>query len=437
MKNSNFNTLKKVPFVEQMEQADCGICCISMITQYYKSYISLFDLQEIIGSGRDGVSLYTLVETAKKIGLSANVYKRKWNEIDDVKLPAILHWNSNHYVVLEKITPEKYVIIDPAIGRQQIDADIFRMNYSGFIIFLYPNEKFIQQKPVNSWKPYLKLLSNHKRFLASLIFWSLLLQLCMLLSPIITNYIIDKMIIPNDYRLFNMLVIGVAAVVIFQTFFLYLRSYFLVLLRNYLDWELMSKFFQHIMYLPYQFFQARSFSDLMFRANSNVMIRETLSNQVVNAILDIGLVLIFLGYFLYQSFTMSVFVIVIGLIYVLMLQISVKHLELLSQQELVSKSKVQMQQGEMLYGIFGIKTSGMEEKMLELWRGLHQKQLESAKRKELFAVKIETIVSGIRFLAPFIILLMGTWQVGNGSMSMGSMIAFYTLTITFSVHYLH
>ncbi|HDX9591281.1 TPA: peptidase domain-containing ABC transporter [Bacillus pseudomycoides] len=431
MKNSSFDTLKKVPFVEQMEQADCGICCISMITQYYKSYVSLFELQEIVGSGRDGVSLYTLVETARKIGLSANTYKRKWNEFEGIKLPAILHWNKSHYVVLEKITPERYVIIDPAIGRRQIDADIFRTNYSGFIVSLYPNENFIQQKPVNSWKPYLQLLSNHKHFIISLMLWSLLFQICMLLSPIITNYVIDKIIIPNDYHLFNLLIIGVAAVVIFQVLFLYLRSRFLVLLRNNLDWELMNEFFQHIMYLPYQFFQARSFSDLMFRANSNVMIRETLSNQVVNAILDIGLMLIFLGYFLYQSFIMAVFVIVIGVIYILIIQSSVKHLELLSQQELVSKSKVQMQQGEMLYGIFGIKTSGMEEKMLGLWRGLHQRQLESAKRKELFAVKLETIVSGIRFLAPFIILLMGTWQVGKGSMSMGSMIAFYTLTITF------
>jgi ABC-type bacteriocin/lantibiotic exporter with double-glycine peptidase domain len=106
-------------------------------------------------------------------------------------------------------------------------------------------------------------------------------------------------------------------------------------------------------------------------------------------------------------------------------------LQLLSKEELTRKTKVQWMQSEILYGILTIKSAGLEEKMLEIWEGFYQDQLKTTAKKEYYSANLDTAIFGIRIAAPLFFLCMGTWQVMQGHISMGSMIAFYTLTITF------
>lgn len=426
-----WKSLRTVPYIEQNEQSECGLACLAMICAYYRHHLSLLELQELAGTGRDGISLKTLMDTGQRIGLTCRAYKKAWNDLEEIPLPAILFWKGHHFVVLEKIKNNQFTIIDPAIGRKKLTAEEFQASFSFYLLTLTPSENFQTKAKPSSWKPYFQLFLQNKKLVFALLLWSVLLQILTMVSPLITNFVIDHVILPEEYQWIGTLAWVILFVTLFQAGFTFLRARFLVKLKNSLDWGLMHRFFQHLLHLPYSFFQLRSFGDLAHRANSHTLIREILSNQVVGGLLDLNLVLIFLLYFLIQSPFLALFIILIGILYCVLLIISNERLQLLSKEELTSKTKVQWMQSEILYGILTVKMAGLENKMLSLWGDFYQDQLAATKRKENFSATFETAITVIRIGAPLLILCLGTWEVMNQRLSMGAMIAYYTLSMTF------
>ena len=422
---------RSVPFVEQQEQSECGLCCLAMISRYYGRYLTVLDIQELAQSNRDGLSLHQLLNIAHAIGMDSKVYKGTSKELENYELPAILHWKGHHFVVLEEIKKNSYIITDPINGRMTVSSEEFNQLFSGYIMCIKPGDSFEKKKAKNLWKPYLDILINEKKLLFSLISWSLLLQVLMLMTPIVTNFVIDSIILPKRFELVKALVIGISIVVLFQIIFTLLRSRLLVVLRNNLDWVLMSRFFQHLLHMPYSFFQLRSFGDLMFRANSNMMIRQILSNQALSGFLDISLLIIFTVYLYLQSSSLTLMIFTVGIAYFYTLFIAAKKLQRLSKEELSKRTIVQWHQSEMLYGILGVKMAGMEKKMLNTWEDYYKEQLSATKKKDFYATNLEVLMFSIQIIVPFAVLALGTLQVLNNNISLGGMIAFYTLTITY------
>lgn len=422
---------RSVPFVEQQEQSECGLCCLAMISRYYGRYLTVLDIQELAQSNRDGLSLHQLLNIAHAIGMDSKVYKGTSEELENYELPAILHWKGHHFVVLEEIKKNSYIITDPINGRMTVSSEEFNQLFSGYIMCIKLGDSFEKKKAKNLWKPYLDILINEKKLLFFLISWSLLLQVLMLMTPIVTNFVIDSIILPKKFELVKTLVIGISIVVLFQIIFTLLRSRLLVVLRNNLDWILMSRFFQHLLHMPYSFFQLRSFGDLMFRANSNMMIRQILSNQALSGFLDISLLIIFTVYLYLQSPSLTLMIFTVGIAYFYTLFIAAKKLQRLSKEELSKRTIVQWHQSEMLYGILGVKMAGMEKKMLNTWEDYYKEQLSATKKKDFYATNLEVLMFSIQIIVPFAVLALGTLQVLSNNISLGGMIAFYTLTITY------
>ncbi|HHT7239528.1 TPA: peptidase domain-containing ABC transporter [Bacillus cereus] len=422
---------KYVPYVEQQEQSDCGLCCLAMISRYYGKYVTLLDIQESYQNSRDGISLHTLKEIATSLDMDNKIYKVKSEDLVTCNLPVILHWKGHHFVVLESIKNKQYTIVDPAQGRMTITQEEFTQHFSGFTMYLKPNQNFKQKKAKNLWIPYFKMLASKKKFVFSLLLFSILLQVLLLSTPILTNYTIDSIITPRNFNLINVLIIGMSILIVFQLIFTLIRSRLVVILRNHLDLVMMTRFISHLLYMPYSFFQRRSFGDLMFRANSNIMIRQTLSNQALSGILDSSLLFVFTIYLFFQSPSLAVMITLIGIIYFVIIFMANKRLHQLSKEELSKRTKVQWHQSEMLYGILGVKMAGMESEMFKDWEKYYGDQLSAIKKKDYYAANLETLIFTIGITAPFLVLGLGTIKVLNNSMSLGSMIAFFTLTITY------
>ncbi|HLR68402.1 peptidase domain-containing ABC transporter [Virgibacillus alimentarius] len=422
---------KKVPFVEQQEQSDCGLCCLAMVSRYYGKHLTLLDIQELYQNGRNGISLQALKEIAGNIGLDVKVYNAPSEKLFQCHLPAIIHWKGHHFVVLEKVSKKGYTIVDPSQGRITIEPEEFKEFFSGLIMCLKPSKLFSKKKEKNLWIPYLKLLSSKRKLVLYLLCFSILLQVLLLSTPILTNYTIDSIIIPGDFELINVLIAIMTILVVFQVLFTFLRARLVVVLRNHLDLEMMTKFMSHLLYLPYGFFQRRSFGDLMFRANSNIMIRQTLSNQALAGVLDSTLLVVFTFYLFYQSPFLTIMITAIGMLYFLMIFVATKRLHQITKEELSKRTKVQWHQSEMIYGILGVKMAGLEANMFQTWETYYLEQLEAIKKKDYYAANLETLIFAIRTTAPFLVLGVGTIQVLNNSMSLGSMVAFFTLTVTY------
>ncbi|MEK3806475.1 peptidase domain-containing ABC transporter [Bacillus sp. FSL H8-0547] len=418
---------RRVPYIEQMQQTECGICCMAMISSYYRSSVSLYELREFLGSGRDGTTLFQLVQLAKHLGMDASCYKVKAEELVALPLPAILFWDDQHYVVLEKVTGKNAVIIDPAIGRRKLSFGQFAESFSGYVLVCKPNDGFVIQKQPSVWKPYIRMLSGRKRLLMPVILLSLMIQSFSILMPVLIQFLIDQILLKNNASMLSVFFAGMVFLVCFQGLFSFFRGRVLIALYNHLDKSMMTRFFSHLLKLPYSFFQLRSFGDLLFRSNSHRIIRDLLANQLIKGVLDAGLLLVMIGYMFSKSVLLTVCVLALMSVNIGVMLISKQKLSEYNQEEIVKNSALQGYQSEIFYGMFTVKTAGIESKTYKDWQSKFEELITAYRKKELLLNGVNTASGMIIMLAPLTVLLIGSGLILNGTFTIGALVAFHAL----------
>ncbi|PHD55573.1 peptidase domain-containing ABC transporter [Bacillus wiedmannii] len=423
---------RRIPFIEQMEQSECGLCCLAMVLSYFKSEYTLWELRDRWGGGRDGINLLIIKKMAESLGLEATGHRISIANIKEIELPAILHWEGNHFVVVEKFKGNKVFILDPAIGRRVLLLEEIKDALSGMCISLKPTKHLEKRKVKGSWIEYLRFLWNEPWLVSSIVVFSLWVQILAIATPMFVQFIVDNVITPggNDAYM-NLLAIAIGILAVIQFVFSLLRARTLVKLQTRLDWNLMSRFFERLLKLPFHFFQLRSSGDLILRANSNLIVREILSNRTVTMLLDGGLVFLFLFYMFNQSVYLTMYVLAIGVLQVLLLLLSNHYTRRLSQEEILRQTHSSSYLAEVLRGILVVKSEGVESQVYKQWAGLFEEQMKAARRRGFFGAYIDSILQTLRFIAPLLVLWMASQEVIAQRMTVGSMFAFYTLAISF------
>jgi ATP-binding cassette, subfamily B, bacterial len=421
----------RVPFIEQMEQSECGLCCLAMVLSYYKSEYTLWELRDNWGGGREGINLFIIKKIAESLHLETNAQRVPVEKLDLIELPAILHWQGNHFVVLEKVSKGAAHIVDPAVGRRVVKLS--EMTNTTFIsLSMKPNRNLKKRKVKKAWGEYIKFLLKEPRLVSFIIVFSLFVQLLAVATPMTVQFMVDNVIMgENNGNYIGILTIAIATLVVVQFVFSWLRAKTLVKLQNRLDINLMNRFFKRLLQLPIHFFQMRSSGDLILRANSNMIVREILSTRTVTMLLDGGLVVCFLFYMLYKSFYLTSYVILIAIIQIILMIVSNRYTGRLSQEEILRQTKASSYLAETLRGILVVKSDGVESSVHKKWLSLFLEQIEAAKRRGSFSALTDSTMQSLRVAAPLIVLLMGTKEVMAESMTIGSMLAFYTLAISF------
>lgn len=357
---------------------------MAMISSYYRSSVSLYELREFLGSGRDGTTLFQLVQLAKHLGMDASCYKVKAEELVALPLPAILFWDDQHYVVLEKVTGKNAVIIDPAIGRRKLSFGQFAESFSGYVLVCKPNDGFVIQKQPSVWKPYIRMLSGRKRLLMPVILLSLMIQSFSILMPVLIQFLIDQILLKNNASMLSVFFAGMVFLVCFQGLFSFSGACpdcFIQPFRQKYDDPLLQSFIKTALF----FFQLRSFGDLLFRSNSHRIIRDLLANQLIKGVLDAGLLLVMIGYMFSKSVLLTVCVLALMSVNIGVMLISKQKLSEYNQEEIVKNSALQGYQSEIFYGMFTVKTAGIESKTYKDWQSKFE-ELITAYRKKSFCL---------------------------------------------------
>lgn len=431
MKPHEANHRRRIPFIEQMQQTECGLCCMAMLMSFYKSSVSLYDMREVAGSGRDGTTLKQLSNLASHLDFDANWYKVTPDQLHEMPAPSILFWEGRHYVVLEKVTKSAFCIVDPALGRRKLQRDDFTKSYTGYLLTCRPNENFECKKAKSVWTPFIKILWENPKLLASILGATIVLQLLTLGVPMLIQRIIDGVIMPARENLLDVLLLGIVLLVLFQTGFTFIKGKLLITLHNFLDHQMMTRFFKHILNLPYQFFQLRSFGDLLFRASSLRTIRNLLADQLIKGFLDVGLLIVILAYMFSKSVTMTVWVVLISGLSALLVVLSRRLMTEVNQEEITKHTNLQGLQTEVFYGIFGIKTAGTEKTTYHRWNQMFKELLAAYRKKETVLNYVNTANGALKLLAPLVVLWLGARLVFGGSISLGGLVAFHALANQF------
>ncbi len=355
-----------------MDATECGAACLAMILNYYGRKTSIAETREQCGVGRDGLSALTIVKAARNYGLRVRAISLQQNDFRFVALPAIIHWEFNHFLVVERWCSQYVDVVDPALGRRRISADEFDESFTGVVIILEPGVQFSRQSdpPQLSLWAYLRYVFRLPEFIVQIIGASLLLQVLGLGVPLLTKIFVDQIIPSGMTSLMPILIIGILVIVITQVVTMLLRASLLIYLQAKVDTHMMLGFFEHLLTLPYHFFQQRSSGDLLSRLNSNLTIRDTLTNQMISTLLDVGTVVVYLFILLGQSFIIAIVALTIGLLQIVLLLMTNRIIHDLTKRDLVAQGKAQGYMTEALMGIATLKSSGSEHRALHRWSNL-------------------------------------------------------------------
>lgn len=417
-----------------MTAVDCAAACLAMVLGYFGRRASLSECREVLGLGRDGVTARGLARAGRTLGLRVKAYSLEPAALKDLPLPAIVFWNFNHFLVVERWTPKRVTVVDPAVGRQSLTAAEFGAGFTGLALTLEPGAHFEQRvaKKRTLWRDYfLKRVLRARGLLAQVIFASLLLQLFGLAVPIFTKVVVDD-ILPNGAGgVLSILGVGMVLLAAAQMVVGYLRSTLLIYLQARLDSQLMLGFFEHLLALPFRFFQQRPSGDLLMRLNSNAVIREILTSQTLSVLLDGTLVLVYLFVLLGQSLTFGLLVLGIGALQVALLACTTRFMHELTQRDLAAQAQAQSYLVEALAGVETMKASGSEERALEHWTDLFFNQLNISLQRSHLSALIEVGMTTLRGLSPLVLLWVGAHKVLGGEMSLGTMLALNVLATAF------
>lgn len=360
---------RRVSPLQQMSAVECGATCLTMILRYYGRHVTIAEIHDRYGSGRDGLSAMNIVQAAKDHGLQVKALSLSENNLQDIHLPAIVHWEFNHFLVVERWTPNAVDVADPASGRRRLSAEEFNNGFTGIIIQLAPGTDFarltrkakVAQRKHLSLRTYaLRYLKQSPVILVQIIAATLLLQLFGLVMPLLTKVIIDR-IIPFDIdNILTILGIGLIIFVVTQTITSFLRSQLLLFLQMRIDMKMQPAFFEHLLHLPLRYFLQRSSGDILTRVASNTVICDLLSSQLISTLLDGCTAVIMLIFLFTQFWLFGVIVLVVGGVEATVMLISTPTIQSLNRSNLEAAGKAQGYNTELLTGITTVKAAGAE-----------------------------------------------------------------------------
>jgi ABC-type bacteriocin/lantibiotic exporter with double-glycine peptidase domain len=425
---------RRVPPIMQQSEVECGMACLAMILSYYGRKTRVSEIRERCWAGRNGLSALALVKAARSYGLRARAISLQNNDFRFVKLPAIVYWEFNHFLVVERWSPTFVEVVDPASGRQRIPAAAFEAGFTGVVLMLEPGAQFDRQtkaSPLTLRTYAVNYLKQAPLVFVQILATTLLLELLGLAVPVLTAVVVDKVIPFHMTNILSFLAAGLFILVLSQLVITLLRSWLLIYLQTRLQTHVMFNTFEHLLTLPLPFFLRRSTGDTLSRLGSTTFIFDLLSYHLVSTILDGSLVIVYLVILLSQSAAFFLLVAPIGLLQVVLLLCSYGPIRALESRELEAQGKVQGYETEALVGIETLKAAGAEQRALEQWSNLYFNQLNISLRQSYLWSIIHTLGDSLSALSPLLLLWFGAVQVLNHTMQVGTMLALTALAAAF------
>ncbi|WP_257453339.1 peptidase domain-containing ABC transporter [Archangium lipolyticum] len=419
---------RHIPEIRQMTLTDCGAACLAMVLGYHGRDMSLDEVRQIIGEARDGVSARSLLTAARLLGLRGRGISIDLDRLEYLPPATILHWRFTHFVIFERLGRNCVHIVDPEQGRRQVTLEQFSQCFTGVALLLEPADDF-QEGGVRRRGGYAQLLRHLRQpdTLARILFLSLALQLFTLAIPLLTGMVVDRVIPRGDHHLLLALGLALLLVFLFQFLASLVRGYLLLELRTRVDAGMTLGFLDHMVSLPYPFFQLRPAGDLMMRLNAQATVREFLSSTALSALLDGLLVLVYLAVLLALDLPLALSVLVLGTAQVLIFVFSRQRQRSLMSQNLELEAKRQSYQVAILTGMQTFKAFGVEERAVQNYSNLFIDVLNVALARGRLTVWVDSMMSALRLGSPLFLTCLGVWRVMEGALSLGTMLSLTAL----------
>ncbi len=222
-----FSNNYKLPVILQTEQSECGLACLAMVSTYFGHRLDLATARQEASISLQGITLETMMSIADKLQMSSRPLRLELDSLAELSMPAILHWDLNHFVVLKKANSKKITIHDPAFGIRELSLEEASPHFTGVALELRPTKNFEKKETIQPVKltQFWERIVGLKRNMIQAFILSLVLQAFALLTPLYSQLVVDEVITKGDKELLTVIAIGFALVMVFETAVGQLRAY--------------------------------------------------------------------------------------------------------------------------------------------------------------------------------------------------------------------
>jgi ATP-binding cassette, subfamily B, bacterial CvaB/MchF/RaxB len=432
--NSKLFPRKSIKLILQQESSECGLACLAMIAQHYGNNVKIDDLRSRFEVPTRGATLAIIAHWADQIDLNARCVELLVEDLNKLKLPAILHWAGNHWVVLSAINGRGIKLLDPLEGERWVGWSEVNEKFSSHAVDFVPRTQLKRISP----KPRLQLSILMRSFpgiwliLFQLLAISIVLEIIALLTPYYTQIVMDHVLVTGDIDLLNVVALGAGFLLMFQTFFSALRGWAGVNLSQNVGYQLYVHVIQHLFKLPVQFFVKRQTGDLVSRFDSLGQLAQTLTRTSIEIVLD---AIISIGTLVMMFFYSSTLAwLAVGVFLTMLIS---KIVVFSSSQRVVSErvffdTKRKSHLIESIRGIRSIKSSGANLIRSQQWIDFTRKIQEndaSTERINLLSTLLLTTCTG---LAHLIAVYLAAQMILISQLSIGMLFAFIAYQASFT-----
>jgi ATP-binding cassette subfamily B protein RaxB len=421
-----FGFRRRVPVVLQSEAAECGLACLVMVAAYHGHQTDLRTMRATHSVSLKGATLRQLIDVAKELRLSARPLRLETDEIRNLQMPCVLHWDLNHFVVLESVKGDSFEICDPLIGRRVVTRKEFNDAFTGVALELTPDFDFKRQNPPKRVK--IRTLTGRivglGKSLTQVFLFAVGIEIISLATPFFNEWVVDDVIVSADIGLLATLAVGFGLLWLLQTAIEVLRAWAVIYMGTSLNVQWLARTFSHLVRLPLSFFERRHMADILTRAASVNNIQATLTTGFVEAILDglmsIGTVVMMLVF----NPKLALITITALFLYVLLRVALFASLQFATESQLVFDAKQQSHLIETIRGIQSIRLFDKSTTRLTTWLNLIIRQKNASLRTQRLTLIFHSCNLLLFRGEQLLVLSFGAVAVINKQVTLGMLLAF-------------
>ncbi|MDZ8054834.1 MAG: peptidase domain-containing ABC transporter [Aulosira sp. ZfuVER01] len=416
------------PFYAQHSASDCGAACLVMIGRYWGKHFSVNRLRDMTNVGRSGASLAAIATAAESLGFATRPVKATLDKFAEQSLPAIAHWEGNHFIVVYEIAKKQVIVGDPALGQRKLTLKEFAAGWSGYALLLQPTSllKDAQNQDVGLWK-FFELVKPHYKVLLQVFIASVLIQIFGLVTPVFTQLLLDRVLVQRSIATLNAVGIGMIVFGLFSIAMNGVRTYLLSHTANRISLSLLVGFIKHTFRLPLSYFESRYVGDIVSRIEENQKIQSFLTGQTLSIVLDMLTLVIYLALMFWYSWKMALFVLCTVPPFFILALASTGILRRISREIFNAGAKENSYIIESLTGIRTVRSLAIEQTVRWHWEELLNNLIKKAFNAQVIGIRLSMLSGAINTFTSTALMWFGAWQVIQGELTVGQLVAFNML----------
>lgn len=418
---------RRIPVTTQVTATECGLCCVSSILSAYGRHEALHDLRADLPVGRDGATITSLGELLTSRNMQVRLFEA--SSIDPLELfdiPVILFWEGYHFVVLERMTAQGAILMDPAVGRRKVTRAELEAGFSGILLATAPGEGFEtkRREPLLEWRSFPLLPPGAGKVLGLSVALALMGYIVTAGMPMAVQWTVDSLIHPDAQQRLATMLGGVPVAILLYFALQAMRTLLLSRTVALMGGHLMDTVFGHLLRLPYKFFSTRPPGELMYRLGGVTTVRDLLSTRIVGGVLDIGMAVVLTAYVFWASPTLGAITLGLFVLSLALLFFTSRPLTEVMDTEIAHLSKSQAIEYDAISAVASIKMGGYRDEFFRRWKRNYDASLRAMRRRmHIQDGLIGGLLGAVQVFGPLALVAVGMLLALNGTVSVGTAVA--------------